>query len=573
MSNTSSRLVEVVDPPDELHVVRAPGRVGRTDGLVARHRLVRHGWSSAIGRATSRTGSVDLSAGRAQPAPGSTSVAASVGSGSRPGRPRPAASARLRPSRRPRPAHAPRSACASRWTQQPDRRDRAAAARPREQVVVAGPADASARAGAPSAGNVDERQRAAGRSPTASGSRRGRRRRCHAARIGQQRAPLGVGRVGLARASPAPAARCRPGRSCASIHWSALITTAGTTNPPRLGPSGPTIDRRVAGEHDPADGVGAVVDVATGAGRPRRRRSRAQPGVGPDQPDAGAVGAVVDASSSRRTAPRRRPSVRCSGAPCGPGDDPHVHSPDSAGSSGAHVERRAPVLRRPTRQHVARASARPSRPPNPPSRNVARLPSTARHVDPAGDGEVRAHARRRRSGPTSSTLPGGHDGRRLPAQADRRRPWRRRRRRRRRSAYAAAKRSSGPRSDRLQPGGAARRCPRRGWPARTTGRPRHPTAARRRPTARAGRRGPARSSACRARRPRPSATTSVAGSTSAVTAPTRSSWTGVGFAAVAGVVQLRAVADQDEQVALGPHLDVLARAPRRRRRRSAHRPR
>ena len=110
----------------------------------------------------------------------------------------------------------------------------------------------------------------AGRAPASAGSGRGRdrrtrRSRCRRRRGGRprpacrrrrrawpgrrrrrrrRRAPARAwraGRAGTPRPPRAPArsARCHPGRSCPIFHSSPLATTAGQTNPPRLGPSGP----------------------------------------------------------------------------------------------------------------------------------------------------------------------------------------------------------------------------------------------------------------------------------------------------------------------------------------------
>ena len=213
-------------------------------------------------------------------------------------------------------------------------------------------------------------------------------------------------------------------------------------------------------DHHAADRVGAVVDVATGAARPRRRRPGPSRGTRADQPDAGAVGAVIDRPRRRRRTRRRPSSVRCSGAPCGPGTTRSSQSSVSIGQQRCDVQRRAQVLRAAER----RARRRPRAPGRRGRRTrragtSTRLPSTRGTSRPPRDGEVAAQARAaatrrgraRRRPARRSTTPERHRTRRRASP-------RARRAGQRRSVGRSAKRSIGPRSTRLQAGRARRRC-------------------------------------------------------------------------------------------------------------------
>ena len=126
--------------------------------------------------------------------------------------------------------------------------------------------------------------------------------------------------------------------------------------------------------------------LAAVATRPLRTRS--------DQPNAGAVGAMVDDPVAAKNSATPA-SVRCSGAPCGPG---YARAAPTSSVSAAAVSSTSSgaraVLGPPQREVVARSTA-PDRPEATEAAEQERRPAAQdpRDVDAAGDSKVAPHAR------------------------------------------------------------------------------------------------------------------------------------------------------------------------------------
>ena len=430
MSKTSPRSRQPVDAPDELDVVRAPGRVRAHPGLVPAHRLVRRRVVEADRQrhlAVAEPHARRVGQPRARP-PRRTRRAPGDGrTGS--GRSRAAGTVPPRRSRRPR-----RGRRAAPW-----RAGGSAAGRPGpgrragldEQVVVAGPAGDQGRPRTRRR-HVDQRRdpvprRCSGRAampglpvgwPAAAASSQDRRVR-----------------AGPARPAPGSPAAAGPGRrdgTGPSIQRSARDHHGGDHEAAEARAVRPDDDRGVAGDHDRRRRGRRCRGCCDGC-RPASPPSVARPrGRRPEQPDAGAVGAVVDRHSAANSA--GAPALgEVVGRAVRPGHDPQ--RPLVAQLGQQRGQRRRAVGSSPAAPSGSSSpprSARPACPPKPPSRNVARLPSTGGTASPPRDREVRRAGPDARSAPRSSTAPGSTGDRarradRLPVERSPRAPRRPRR--------------------------------------------------------------------------------------------------------------------------------------------------
>ena len=128
-------------------------------------------------------------------------------------------------------------------------------------------------------------------------------------------APAPAGPMADRRRRSAP---CRPARNWPSLPQIGTRRSHRADEAAKARAVGAEDDRHVAGEIDRADRRRRCRGCWTGAARPRRRPARAQRGFGPIRRTPVRARVVMHLVASPQNSSRCRPSVKKSGAPCGP---------------------------------------------------------------------------------------------------------------------------------------------------------------------------------------------------------------------------------------------------------------